>query len=74
MSQEVWKPIQGFPGYAISNQGRVASSISRKGVRDPFFVLNIATVRGHHKVVYLYRDKMRFTRSMNALMKAHFGI
>lgn len=71
-TDEIWSPVTGFPGYMVSNKGRVLSYIHKK-YKEAGFILKPTRVKKRLNVVFLYKDKIRYERSINALVKAHFA-
>ena len=58
-----WKPIPGYPGYEVSDQGQVRS---QRGV------LSAHTVRGGYKLTYLYLDRKRYHFFIHRLVMTVF--
>jgi hypothetical protein len=60
---EVWKPIEGFPGYEVSNHGRVRSYLGwnsegrRAILEQPQRLLRPGKASGGHRYVILCRDR-----------------
>jgi hypothetical protein len=66
-SAEEWRPIPGFPGYEVSNMGRVLSH--RRG--RPRVLRQSPDGRRYQKVV-LYREDLRATRPVHVLVALAF--
>jgi hypothetical protein len=64
-SKEIWKPIDGFDKYFISNKGRVKSFKSGKEN-----ILNPKKFR--YKKVTLRKDNKAYTKSIHRLVALHF--
>ena len=64
-AKEIWKPIDGFDKYFISNKGRVKSFKSGKEN-----ILNPKKFR--YKNVTLRKDKNGYTKSIHRLVALHF--
>jgi hypothetical protein len=75
---EVWKPIEGFPGYEVSNQGRVRSyhgwnSERRRGIlKQPQRVLRPGRTSGGHRYVILRRDQRSHPMRVGRLVAQAF--
>lgn len=67
--EEIWKDINGFKGYLISNLGRVKSY--NRGCR----ILNLDTIKGGYKRVMLYNrnTKEKVKKLVHVLVFEHFG-
>lgn len=64
---ENWKNVKKFPGYFVSDQGRVSST--RRGY---FKVLVIASNADNYGVVTLYNKRRQLTVSVHLLVANHF--
>lgn len=59
-NKEIWKDIKGYPGYQISNQGRIWSTKSNRYLQ-PFLnnagyrVINIQAINGKRKGELIHR-------------------
>jgi hypothetical protein len=61
MGREVWQEIEDFPGYAVSDQGRVLNE-------DTGNVLKCSPVRFGTPTVGLFRDGVQYRRSVSRLV------
>lgn len=69
-----WKPIKGFDGYYVCENGRVAS-IKRTKHLAFAYELSYAIIRKgekSRKVVYLYKDKKRYKMLVSRLVAQAF--
>lgn len=74
MAEEVWKPIDGFPGYEVSNLGRVRSfHNNRYGVKDDFRILkaSLDKTTGYLKVS-LWKNNKGTTKPIHKLVADSF--
>lgn len=65
---ETWKEIKGFPGYEISDQGRVCSL---KFKRQPYFHKVRLNADGYPKAT-LYKDGKAYEFRVHGLVASHF--
>lgn len=73
MPEECWKDIEGFPGYQISDHGRVRSfHNNRYGIRGLFHVLKPGLSGDGYYTVSLYKDKKAYTQYIHALLSDAF--
>ena len=68
MVEEMWKPIDGFDGYEISDQGRVRSW----WVGDEPRLLALGHHTDGYRQVSLYRDGKRYSRLVHRLVALTF--
>ena len=75
-SQENWKAITDFPGYEVSDQGRVRSfwkqGLGARPVDKPQRILQPGHSRLGYKHVQLWRDGMAYTRKVSPLVLGAF--
>lgn len=64
---EAWKPIRGFPGYEISNYGRIRSYLRK----SPIILKPNSRPNGYLKVD-LYRGGTSYTKSIHRLVAETF--
>lgn len=78
-SIEIWRPIKGFTGYDVSNQGRVRSY--RRGGRPQRkdgilsktpYVMNPVLIKNNYQVLTLYRNKIPVLRRVHKLVADAF--
>lgn len=65
MMLEEWRPIDGFPGYAISNYGRVFNETRQRPVKQSPVQYNMMTVA-------LVREGKQYRRSVGTLVAQTF--
>lgn len=75
-SSEEWRPIEGFPGYIVSNTGRVKSVDRRRekyrGTRFvPGVELRMQDIRGY-KYVQLCKESKHYPRKVHRLVAEAF--
>lgn len=76
---ELWKPIEGFPGYLISNMGRIKSLgqwVKGCSSCDRFLKekgLKPTKDKGGYSFVRLYKNKKNKDRTIHSLVIEHFG-
>ena len=66
---EVWKQIEGYPGYEISNFGRVKSSLYYNGTNERILKQRIS--KGYCRVL-LIKDKGRYSKQVHRLVGLAF--
>jgi hypothetical protein len=74
-SEEIWKPIHGFPGYEVSDYGRVRSFWTRRGrfgfdwfiASEPKRTLK-ASGRQGYPIVWLRKDGRTYARVIHRLV------
>ena len=69
MSTEKWKPIADFPGYEVSDHGRVRSN----RVRDVWKTRKPGTIQHGYQNITLSRDGKNHTRTIHRLVLTAFG-
>jgi len=62
---ELSSPIQGFPGYHITSNGKVYSELSSQFVKP-------LPIKSYYHCVYLWRNGRRTSRSISTLVGRHF--
>jgi len=76
---EIWKPISGFPGYEVSDQGDVRSFKKRSGNKwivadDPQRILKPSANRHGYRGAGLCHDgKLHYVRVADLVMEAFCG-
>jgi hypothetical protein len=71
-------PIDGFPGYFISDDGRVFSSIRRNGQKPgiingkPLEPLTLVTMNTGYYIVNLHRERTQHTKHVHELVATAF--
>ena len=81
MSEEIWKPVEGFPGYEVSNHGNVRSYKTRKGgwvwyiADEPIRTLSPTTAKksGYRGVGLSRNGLTRFFRVAKLVAAAFLG-
>jgi len=68
MTREIWRPIPGFPGYEVSDLGRV-KSLKRKSPR----ILRPATYRNRHGVMLRTNGESKFILVSHLVSSAFIG-
>ena len=66
-SLEQWKAIPGFPGYEVSDHGRVVSWRNRWGTRNNFHIFRPHLNSKGYLYVALYKDGKRFNKGIHYL-------
>lgn len=66
--QEEWRPIPGFPGYEVSDLGRVVSHLRK----TPRLLIPSMSTNGYYRKVCLHRDGALFNRSIHTLVLEAF--
>lgn len=66
MEEVEYKPIQGFPGYMIGNDGTILSSKRSKG-----YIKTFTNPKGYY-FAYLYKDNKRHILALHRLVAIHF--
>jgi len=69
MNDEIWKEIEGFSNYQISNYGRVCS-LQRKGTKGG--ILKAVPDKDGYMRVHLYKDKKSYHRKVHRLVAKAF--
>lgn len=71
---EEWRSVKDFPGYSVSNQGRVASYLNnRYGIGDtPHILRPWMSKRGGYPTVSLRRDGIKINRYVHHLVVKAF--
>lgn len=78
---EIWKPIDAFPGYEVSNKGSVRSYWKQFSVegyiktiieREPQRILKSHRNMGGYFVVSLFKDGMKYGKSVHVLVAKTF--
>lgn len=64
MSTEIWKDIEGFPRYQVSNTGKVRKINKHR----PPNILTPNVIRGGYSVIRMQRDGKQYGRMLHRLM------
>ena len=68
MLKEIWKVIEDYPDYAISNFGRVKRIVTRKGLITEKYLKSWKDSRGYLQIGFR-RNKMRTSTLISAITK-----
>ena len=77
MEEEIWKPVEGFDGYEVSNLGRVRSWRGPGGkklreVTEPKILKSSPNSKGYPVNVFMKGGGARHTRTLHVVVATHF--
>ena len=66
MSQRIWKPVLGYPGYVVSNLGEIADAKTKRSLEGSW-------INGYRRVTIQYRGKPVNINPARAVLEAFCG-